>query len=238
MDHDTKPGTQGSGAPDESPVVLVYDGDCGFCMRSALWLTAKGDAVARAAHTMDLSPADDARTRDAAGWMVEEEFRAWGAPAIAAALHRRGGGARFLGTLLTLPLVDAAANRVYAWVARHRHRMPGGTSQCRVGPAAQRPRGQRLVALVIVAQVLVPALALTHPPSRFGFQMFSGIGAIDIVVLDAVGDPVPVDNTLFVRPVRSDLRYASSLPKFLCLRIPHASTVTVQDASDRRTVSC
>jgi hypothetical protein len=49
---------------------------------------------------------------------------------------RSAGGARALaGRLAGFGPVSALAAVTYRWIARHRHRMPGGTAACRVPPA-------------------------------------------------------------------------------------------------------
>ena len=42
--------------------------------------------------------------------------------------------ARPLGAALLLPGVNALAGVVYRWVARNRHRFPGGTPACAMPP--------------------------------------------------------------------------------------------------------
>lgn len=219
--------------------VLVFDGDCGFCTKSAHWLTRRGGAEARPAYSLPLTDDDLTRTLDAAGWMVDGEIRAWGAAAIAEALRHRGGPSALIGLLLTLPVIRVVADAVYAWVARHRHQMPGATDQCRIAPSpAPKPWKNRVLALVIAAQIVVPAMALTHPPSRFGFQMYSGLGGTEVVVRDAEGRLLKVDRSLLAASLRPDLPYSRTLPEYLCSRIPEAKTVTVKDSDDERSVPC
>lgn len=219
--------------------VLVYDGDCGFCTKAATWLVARGGAVARPAHTLDLSDEDAARSLHAAGWMVDGDLEVWGAPAIAAGLRHRGGASALVGWGLTLPLVRTVADLVYRWVARHRHRMPGATQQCRIDQEVPGTRRRaRWLWLVVVIQVLLPLAALTHPPSRLGFQMYSGLGGTEVDVRDAEGERLPVKAALLPAPLRPDLPYAASLPEFLCRNVPGAATVAVRAADGERSVRC
>ena len=53
-----------------------------------------------------------------------------GAQAVARLLMRSGGAWAYAGALLALPPVRPLAAAVYRAVARHRHRMPGGTPAC------------------------------------------------------------------------------------------------------------
>ncbi|SET70042.1 thiol-disulfide oxidoreductase DCC family protein [Geodermatophilus poikilotrophus] len=113
---------------------LVYDGDCGFCTRSAAvarrvlpagcavvpWqgadLAAVGTTAERAQQEVLWVP----RTGDVVG----------GARAVAAALRAAGAGWAVLGRLLELPVVRGPADRVYRLVAANRMRLPGGTAAC------------------------------------------------------------------------------------------------------------
>jgi predicted DCC family thiol-disulfide oxidoreductase YuxK len=127
---------------------LIYDADCGFCSRSARWLARRRpDRV----HTR---PAQDLPDLGALGLSRQDilqraywqgtsgELRA-GSQAIAAALVARGGlPAVGVGRLIASPLVAPQAERVYRWVAAHRHRMPGSTDACQV-PATAEPVDER-----------------------------------------------------------------------------------------------
>lgn len=111
---------------------LVYDADCGFCTRTALWL----DEAPVPWHTLDLDAVHVTRAEaDAnAGWLVDDRVTLLGAPAIAAALRSRTGGARVLGWFLNVPGFRGLANLVYPRIAANRHRMPGGTAACALEP--------------------------------------------------------------------------------------------------------
>jgi predicted DCC family thiol-disulfide oxidoreductase YuxK len=109
---------------------IVYDADCGFCTRSARWVDT--DPVA----WQSLELADVGATQEqadaAAGWLVDGRIRALGAPAIAAALVARGGWTRPIGWLIDLPGVRLLAAVGYRIVAANRHRLPGGTAECKL----------------------------------------------------------------------------------------------------------
>ncbi|MFL6107621.1 MAG: DCC1-like thiol-disulfide oxidoreductase family protein [Marmoricola sp.] len=115
---------------------LVYDADCAFCTRSAHWL----DDAPVPWHTLDLDAVQVTRAEaDAnAGFLEEGRITALGAPAIAAALRARRGGASLLGWLLTTPGIRDLAARIYPRIATNRHRMPGGTAACKVEPPKER----------------------------------------------------------------------------------------------------
>ncbi|MEU8727300.1 DUF393 domain-containing protein [Streptomyces antimycoticus] len=135
----TRHGVKPPPSTPQSPAVLAYDGDCGFCQTS-----------------VDRIRALTAPTMEAVPWQF--------LPAEATALHLerldrevlllRGGTvlaggsdalARYVGTspsrayrtlaaVIRLPGIRACARVVYRWVSRNRHRLPGGTPACAVPP--------------------------------------------------------------------------------------------------------
>lgn len=117
---------------------LVYDADCGFCTRSARWIESHlpGGSALRVSSwqeadlpALGLTPAEGM----AAAWFVEAGgSRRRGHLAIAAALVAVGGVWGPVGRVIASRLMSWPATRVYACVARNRHRMPGGTPTCRI----------------------------------------------------------------------------------------------------------
>ncbi len=123
---------------DPAPLpVLLFDGDCAFCSTSARVLS---DHLRR-------SPADYAIEPwqlvdlDALGLTEEECHDALqfvGADGRASAGHVAVGRvllvsrwwARPAGALLLAPGARFVAAPLYRWVARNRHRLPGGTPAC------------------------------------------------------------------------------------------------------------
>ncbi len=114
----------------------MYDGDCAFCARSARFARRWVDRAERfEIHqwqeldlaALGLTPKDC----DAAAQFVEPDgsIRS-GHRAIASALRHGAPGWRLLGVLLTAPGVSVVAEHAYAWVAAHRHELPGGTAAC------------------------------------------------------------------------------------------------------------
>jgi len=117
---------------------LVYDADCGFCTRSARWIENHlpiGSALKVSAWQEADLPALGLTPEDgmAAAWFVEAgSRRRRGHLAIAAALVAVGGVWRPVGRVIASRLMSWPATRVYAFVARNRHRMPGATPACRI----------------------------------------------------------------------------------------------------------
>lgn len=107
--------------------MLVYDGDCGFCTRCALWVEAHADHVEiRPWQSLDLAAVGltEAQVRAAAYWVDDDGVEA-AERAVARALLRCGPGYRILGRALLLPGVRRVAAVGYRFVARHRGRLPG-----------------------------------------------------------------------------------------------------------------
>lgn len=119
--------------------VLVYDGDCAFCSSSVRWAQRRVRRLARAVPHQHFD--DDAlrvlgldrQACTTAVQYVGADGRVHGAErAVAEVLRDAGGVWRVFGTVLALPLVRSVAGVVYRWVARNRHRLPGGTPACSV----------------------------------------------------------------------------------------------------------
>jgi predicted DCC family thiol-disulfide oxidoreductase YuxK len=116
--------------------VLLYDGNCGFCLRwvrrlqrwdrgGAIEYVAAADRGA-VAGLPSLSDAALARAMH----LVTRDGRVYpGARAIAPLLSILPGG-RLLAPLMKVPGVQPLADRVYAWVAARRHRFGCGPTTC------------------------------------------------------------------------------------------------------------
>lgn len=98
----------------------------------------------------------------------------------------------------------------------------------------------RLVMVAIVLQLVVPAIAFARePPSRFGFQMYSGVGGAEVEARDAAGRSIEIDlSYLLAGSMRPELDWTVRLPEYVCVNVPAAATVTVRQSSRRRTLTC
>ena len=120
----------------QKSAVLVFDGDCAFCTRSAQFAErrfAHGCEV-KAWQRIDIEAlgltAQQCET--AVQWVDSKGVISSGHVAIARLLIHSGRGWGILGRLLLVPGISHIAAVVYRWVARNRHRMPGGSAQCKL----------------------------------------------------------------------------------------------------------
>ena len=118
--------------------ILIYDGDCAFC---TLWVTRLRDwmpvfphaqtSQSTAIDTYGLTPVDVEKY----AWYITPTHQYAGHLATSALLRAPPRfGLRLLGWLLATWPVSWVAAGVYAFIARFRHKLPGGTPAC--DPAA------------------------------------------------------------------------------------------------------
>ena len=113
-------------------MTLLYDADCAFCTRAA--------NVGRRILRVDVRPMQDVdlesvgvdphRARTEIPYVGRDHAVTYGSDAIAQALIDSGPRTAWLGRVLLVQPVRAVARRVYEFVSRHRHRLPGGTHAC------------------------------------------------------------------------------------------------------------
>lgn len=113
-------------------VLLIYDGECGFCVRWAHWIAARLPAGVRVEpwQSMDLEEQGlSEREAQAAVWWIDGKGagarRARGAEAIGRGLVAAGGFWSVVGRLIVHPPLCCLARPAYALIAANRHRMPG-----------------------------------------------------------------------------------------------------------------
>jgi predicted DCC family thiol-disulfide oxidoreductase YuxK len=116
---------------------LVFDGDCRFCSSSARLVRGM---VGPGVHVVPFQRADlkalgisSEQAAEAVWWVGADGRRERGHRAIGAALRASRGVWRSTGTVLSARAIDPIASRAYEWVSRNRHRLPGGTPECRPG---------------------------------------------------------------------------------------------------------
>ncbi|MEH1015521.1 DUF393 domain-containing protein [Micromonospora sp. CPCC 206060] len=113
---------------------FVYDGDCAFCTSCANFVERRIPTRARVVPWQFADLADLGLTEEeceqAVQWVGVDGRRAAGPDAIARLLGDSGPLWRAAGGVLRFPPVRLLAWPAYRWVARNRHRMPGGTAAC------------------------------------------------------------------------------------------------------------
>ncbi|MEV4630767.1 DCC1-like thiol-disulfide oxidoreductase family protein [Micromonospora sp. NPDC049523] len=123
---------------------FVYDGDCAFCTTCAEFVSRRIPTRARVLPwqftDIDALGLTVAECDAAVQWVGADGVRAAGPDAIARLLGDSRPVWRVLGRLLRLPPVRAIAWPTYRWVARNRHRMPGGTAACSLPQAVREER--------------------------------------------------------------------------------------------------
>ncbi|MFV0258201.1 MAG: thiol-disulfide oxidoreductase DCC family protein [Acidimicrobiales bacterium] len=122
--------------------ILVFDGDCGFCTRVAGWaerrLPPGPMVVPWQVLDLDRLGLDREQVETAAYWI--DGSRRWrGHEALARAALAMGPPYAVVGAVLCVPPVSWMAAIGYRLVARFRHRLPGGTANCRVTERRTRP---------------------------------------------------------------------------------------------------
>lgn len=96
------------------------------------------------------------------------------------------------------------------------------------------------VLAVVCLQFAVPMIAfMGDPPARFGFQMYSGLGHVNVRAVDGRGEEINIDlSTEVAGLVRPDLDWLGVLPERVCMAAPSAVTVTVEQSGRQRSVKC
>jgi predicted DCC family thiol-disulfide oxidoreductase YuxK len=118
---------------------FVYDGDCAFCTMCAEFIERRVPTPARVLPwqfaDLDALGLTAAQCEDAVQWVNPATGTvAAGPDAIAELLRSSHRAWRPAGALLRLRPVRVLAWPAYRWVARNRHRLPGGTAACAVRP--------------------------------------------------------------------------------------------------------
>lgn len=126
---------------------FLYDGDCAFCTScarfAARWVPTRAVIVPWQFADLASLGLTEAACEEAVQWVApragDPAGPGYAAPlagpdAIAALLRSSHWAWRLVGRLLQIRPVRALAWPAYRWVARNRHRMPGGTPACALPP--------------------------------------------------------------------------------------------------------
>ena len=111
-------------------MLLVYDGECGFCVRSARWIGARLPADARVEPWQSLELEELGLSRpdvQAAVWWIDDRGysprRSRGAEAIGRSLVTAGGAWGVVGRLVIHPPLCWLARPAYRLIAANRSRI-------------------------------------------------------------------------------------------------------------------
>lgn len=114
----------------------MYDGDCGFCTSSAMWIAARlpDDVRVEPWQALDLGALGltEHDVTTAAYWIGDDGRAHRGHRGIGRALIAAGGLWKLAGWIIVVPPVSLIARPIYAAVAKNRHRLPGSTDACRI----------------------------------------------------------------------------------------------------------
>jgi predicted DCC family thiol-disulfide oxidoreductase YuxK len=117
--------------------LLIYDGDCGFCSRTAAWLRRRlprGYEVQASQRIEDLYAFKLTRreVHEAAYWIDPDGRQHRAHLAIIRALESSRGLLGFVAKLGRIWPFEPVAERLYFVIARNRHRFPGAADHCRI----------------------------------------------------------------------------------------------------------
>lgn len=114
--------------------LLVYDGDCAFCSSSVRFIERRVKRHPRLEpwQRLDLDSLGltSEQCEAAVQWVGTDGRTASGHEAVGRLLLHAGGMWGLVGRTILAPGVRSVAKTTYAWVARNRHRLPGGTPEC------------------------------------------------------------------------------------------------------------
>jgi predicted DCC family thiol-disulfide oxidoreductase YuxK len=115
--------------------LLIYDGDCGFCTRTAAWLRRrlpKGFEIqpSRRLYNLEELGLDRMKVHEAAYWVDPDGRKHRGHRAIIRAIESSGGVLGPISKIAKVWPIDLLASRIYGVIARNRHRFPGATDHC------------------------------------------------------------------------------------------------------------
>ena len=117
-------------------LVLIFDGDCGFCTTVSNFAVrdTRKPAVAEAWQLVDVSKYGLTKEETAKRVYLITGERTYSASRAVAHLlaYKKNLGFRALGFLLMVPPISWLAIPGYYLVARFRHKLPGGTPACKL----------------------------------------------------------------------------------------------------------
>ncbi|HEU0164213.1 MAG TPA: DUF393 domain-containing protein [Thermomicrobiales bacterium] len=118
-------------------LTLLFDGNCGFCTRTVLWVQAKDTQgridvipcqVAVRNGTHDVSEGDCGKSI----WAFTAEGHVEGGAQAAALVASELMGRRWPVQVAKLPVIKQSLDLGYRFIANNRHRLPGIKGMCAI----------------------------------------------------------------------------------------------------------
>lgn len=123
--------------PSKAPL-LIFDGDCGFCTTAVNQLERILPVFPHATPWQWIDLDEYGLTADDVAryaWVVTPGHQYAGHLAFSALMRmQRSPAWRFLGHLIATPPVSWVAALGYHYIAKYRHKLPGGTPACQMKP--------------------------------------------------------------------------------------------------------
>lgn len=119
--------------------LLIFDGDCGFCTTTANWIVEHSSVAvaAKPCQWTNLEPLgltlDEAEAKVQLVWddLIYSGHKCFGK----LLMIQRNPLIRLVGRVVNSKALDGISARAYDWVAKNRHRLPGGTPACKMPPS-------------------------------------------------------------------------------------------------------
>jgi predicted DCC family thiol-disulfide oxidoreductase YuxK len=115
--------------------VFIFDGDCAFCSSAARVMRKMTREVTpiRPYQKLDLPALGlSSELTSKAVYYVRDGKYLVAAQAIAQLLIDSKTVFSIFGLILKLPVIRSLAKNVYYWIAKNRHRLPGGKPECKM----------------------------------------------------------------------------------------------------------
>lgn len=114
--------------------ILIYDGDCAFCSSTIRLIKQLMPQHPPMEPFQFLRTEDYGLTRQKCGEeikYVNANGQVYGGEAAFKNFFRDAGKAwKLIALIMSVPVVQQVSGLVYRWVARNRHKLPGGTPTC------------------------------------------------------------------------------------------------------------
>lgn len=114
--------------------LLIFDGDCAFCSSTVRfgrrWIGRMPLATPYQTTDVELFGLTAAQCQQAVQYIASDRRVHAGEDAVSRLLLDAGRGWWLLGAVMRLPGIRWLSGVAYRWVAKNRHRLPGGTPAC------------------------------------------------------------------------------------------------------------